>query len=88
MSPIPDTATKKARVVNPKVDLIPVLVVNSRNTGIDNYPYSVERAGQLLQDYLTGMLEGGYAYHGAITRDVGSESREFYVFYACNPVAK
>ena len=59
----------------------PVLVINSRDTGLDNYPFSVERAGQLLKDYLTDMRQKGYKFGGTISRDVGTESREFYVFY-------
>lgn len=76
-----DVHQAKKSKVTPEPAKDPVLVVNSRDTGIDNYPFSVERAGQLLKDYLTDMRQKGYKFGGTISRDVGTESREFYVFY-------
>lgn len=58
-----------------------VKVVEAHNTSMDNFPSSVETAAKQLEKWLTSLESQGYRYHGTISRDVGSESRQFYIFY-------
>ena len=58
-----------------------VLVVSAESTSMSNFPTSVENAQFVVQAYLEEQLKAGYKYAGTITRDVGSETRSFLVFY-------
>ena len=60
----------------------PVKVMSAENTGMDNFPWSVESAQLDVTKFLTEQYEDGYKYAGTITRNVGAEVRSYLVFYA------
>ncbi len=79
----PDTNSKPAKQlkVTSLTQTPEVKVVTAEDTGMDNYPFSVEVARANLEQYLATMAADGYKYHGTISRPVGIEDRSFYVFY-------
>lgn len=56
-------------------------VVLDTQTGVDNFPSSVEMALQQMQQYIEMEAQNGYYYGGYISRNIGGELRNFYVFY-------
>ncbi len=57
------------------------LVIDSKNSGMANFPSSVESSYNELVDFINNYYDKGYVYSGSIVRAIGGEKREYYIFY-------